>query len=206
MIRCAKRSRTLITSSVIAFLACVPHARAELWNPGTANWNTVGSPGWATAVPNAVGAVAELNAATTSTTNLDIAATVGSILLSANGNISWTINPQTNVLTLDQDGAGTGSAVITNSNSNTGTTNALILAAGTAPVRSTWLTIWSSLTPAVRPTPQERFRLSALLPAREISRSSTTAARRFLRLARFAFKRREFIYGQYTGAEGNDDL
>lgn len=79
------------------------------WNTAT-SWNPV-------AVPNGIGVVVEKTTSGNSTLTQDISAgggvTVGSIINNATGNANFTITP-TNPITFNQDGAGAGSASISN--------------------------------------------------------------------------------------------
>lgn len=80
----------------------------------TANWNTATS--WnPAAVPNGVGVVVEKTTSGNVTLTQDVAGgvTVGTITNNATGNANLTINP-TNPITLNQDGAGAGSASLNN--------------------------------------------------------------------------------------------
>jgi fibronectin-binding autotransporter adhesin len=108
-------------------------SNASDWAGGSGNWSSDANPGWnGTGVPNGIGAVANFGDIVTGTTTQDIAGgvTVGTISLTSTANISRTIT-NTNGITMNQDGAGSGFATISNSNANTGTTNFLFISGGT---------------------------------------------------------------------------
>lgn len=109
-------SKFLLLGISCATCVSAPFASASTWigNPG--DWSSDGNPGWnGTGVPNAQGAVAEYLGGSSATTTQDIAlgVTVGTIRSGGAGNASWTIT-LTNAITLDQDGAGSGAALIEN--------------------------------------------------------------------------------------------
>ena len=117
----------LLTASIVV----APSAQAADWTGANANWSSNGNPGWnGTGVPNAVGAVANHGVSTTSVTTVDSSVTVGTIALTNNSNHRWTIT-LTNGITLDQDGAGSGNATISNTNTAVNTTNGLNFDGGT---------------------------------------------------------------------------
>lgn len=108
----------------------VSWSNASDWAGGSGNWSSDGSPGWnGTGVPNAVGAIANFGDIVAGTTTQDIAGgvTIGTLSFTSSANVSRTI-ANTNGITFNNGGTG---ATISNSNANAGTTNALILGAGT---------------------------------------------------------------------------
>ena len=103
-------------------------ARASDWTGVVGDWSSNDNPGWnGTGIPNGAGAIANFGAGSGSgTTTQDISGgvTVGTISYSAgNANLSRTINPSANGITLDNGGAG---ALISNTNTFAGTSNILI--------------------------------------------------------------------------------
>ncbi|MES2310158.1 MAG: autotransporter-associated beta strand repeat-containing protein, partial [Verrucomicrobiota bacterium] len=104
---------------------------ATSWVGGTGNWSSNSSPGWNGAgIPNGVGATASFADGTAGTTTQDIVGlTLGTIDFSL-GNVQRTIT-MTNVVTLNQDGAGAGFATIRNSNPNGGAANRFNMGGGT---------------------------------------------------------------------------
>jgi autotransporter-associated beta strand protein len=119
-------------AAVATLVSCSAHA--SLWAGGNGRWNSNGSPGWnGTGVPNAPGAVAENNlggsTGITSTQDVSGGITIGTLSKGGTGNFTWIIN-LSNSITFNQDGAGPGSAVI--SNGCTGTSaNRISLSSGT---------------------------------------------------------------------------
>jgi fibronectin-binding autotransporter adhesin len=115
-------TKLLFPGITAAFCAAAPTLPASTWTGGTGNWSSNASPGWnGTGVPNSQGAVADYNsAAATTTQDVVGGVTVGTIrkILTA-PNSTWTITG-TNAITLDQDGAGSGSALIENATSTVG--------------------------------------------------------------------------------------
>lgn len=125
MKRSLLRPQVLLPGIAAAICLYAPASRASTWSgagSSTASWSSNGIPGWnGTGVPDGQGAVADFNSAS-STTNQDTGATVtvGTIRkVAAAPNSTWTINP-THGITLDQDGAGMGSALIENATTSTG--------------------------------------------------------------------------------------
>ena len=111
-------------------LTCSMHASD--WIGANGNWDSDINPGWnGTGIPNGIGAIANFGDVVTGTTTQNIAGgvTVGTISLTNDSNNSRTIT-LTNAITMNQDGVGGGFATITNANAFVGTTNALILGAG----------------------------------------------------------------------------
>ena len=122
---------TLAAGLLTASFVVAPSTQASTWAGGNGNWSSNGSPGWnGTGVPNAVGAVANHGNTNTSITTVDIAVTVGTISLTNNSNNGWNFT-LTNGITLDQDGAGSGNATISNTNTNAGTSNGVVFNTGT---------------------------------------------------------------------------
>jgi len=132
--------KTLLKFSALlaTSLAFTLNALASDWTGGTGNstpdnWSSNGIPGWnGTGVPNAVGAVANFPDATTPgnfVTSVDIPATVGAINFNANGDLSRSVNAVSN-LTMNQDGAGPGFAIISNTNPSAGVNNFLNVNSG----------------------------------------------------------------------------
>jgi autotransporter-associated beta strand protein len=121
---------TAITVVVAAvFVTSAPIADASNWTGGNANWSSNGNPGWnGTGVPNGVGVTANHGVSTTTTTTQDVVGgvTVGTISLTNNSNNGWTFT-NTNGITLNQDGAGAGTATISNTDTTAGTANQLII-------------------------------------------------------------------------------
>lgn len=126
------RSHTFLAAGLLtASFVVTPSVQASDWTGGNSTWSSNANPGWnGTDVPNAVGAVANHGVSTTSVTTVDSAVTVGTISLTNNSAFSWTIT-LTNVITLNQDSTGSGTATISNTNSNTGSSNFLAFKSGT---------------------------------------------------------------------------
>ncbi len=101
---------------VLALLSAAAMAQASVWTGGSGNWSSNASPGWnGTGVPDAVGATADFTGAVAGTTTQDAAnVTVGTISLGGAPG-ARTVATGANVITLDQDGAGAGTATISNS-------------------------------------------------------------------------------------------
>lgn len=125
-------SKLLIFGISCATCVSVPLASAATWSGGNGSWSGTGSPGnWIGGVPDAQGAVADFNSVA-STTIQDIGAgvTVGTLRkVTGAPNASWTIT-LTNAITLDQDGVGSGSALIENATTTIGA-HRIVLGAGT---------------------------------------------------------------------------
>lgn len=125
-------AQVLLPGITAAFCAAASTLTASTWTGGNGNWSSNGVPGWnSTGVPNAQGAVADFNSIT-STTIQDNAAgvTVGTLRkVTGSPNSSWTIT-LTNAITFDQDGAGSGSALIENASTTVGA-HRIIMSAGT---------------------------------------------------------------------------
>lgn len=123
----------LIAVLLVAIVASSKQsAIASTWSGGGANWTSDLDPGWdGSGVPNSAGAVADNPITVSGTTVHDVGggAIVGTLSLSGSGNFAWT-HTLTNSLTLNEDGAGPNFATISNSNADAGTTNALVLGAG----------------------------------------------------------------------------
>lgn len=129
-------ARKLFTSGIAVTICCMaPMAGASTWTgtgtwPAT-SWSSNANPGWnGTGVPNAQGAIADFSASSgTTLQDTGAAVTVGTIRkVTGAPNSSWTIT-LTNSITLDQDGAGSGSALIENATTTTGA-HRIILGAG----------------------------------------------------------------------------
>src|SRR5438094_9152028 len=123
---CSKRLLAAAAAATAA-LVTVPTARAQtigVWAKGTnGNWSTTGASRWTNGVvPNAIGDTASIDqtqAAASSTTTVTISGgvTVGTISHFGTTTLtdrSWIIAANTGI-TLNQDGAGTGRATISNS-------------------------------------------------------------------------------------------
>ena len=122
---------TLAAGLLTASFVVAPSTQAADWAGGNGNWSSTVSPGWTVGgVPNAVGAVANHGNSNTSITTVDIAVTVGTISLTNNSNHAWNFG-LTSGITLDQDGAGSGNATISNTNTFVGTANGLTINTGT---------------------------------------------------------------------------
>lgn len=91
-------------------------ALASTWAGATGNWSSDGNPGWnGTGIPNGQGAVALFTTPSgTTTQNISGGVTVGTIALSVLTVNDRSIAP-TYALTFDQDGAGPGTAIVSNS-------------------------------------------------------------------------------------------
>jgi autotransporter-associated beta strand protein len=115
-------TKVLIPGITAALCAATPNLMASTWTGGTGTWSSNGVPGWnGTGVPNAQGAVADYNSiASTTTQDIGAGVTVGTIRkVTGAPNSTWTINGA-NSITLDQDGAGSGSALIENASASIG--------------------------------------------------------------------------------------
>ena len=115
-------AKLLIPGIAVAIWCMAPTAWTSTWTGTPGNWSSNGSPGWnGTGVPNSQGAVAEYLGTSSATITQDIAlgVTVGTIRTGGTGNASLTLTI-TNPITLDQDGAGSGSALIENARSVAG--------------------------------------------------------------------------------------
>ncbi|MEO5712347.1 MAG: autotransporter-associated beta strand repeat-containing protein [Luteolibacter sp.] len=128
------KSSYLPLTLVVGSLIISGFAHASTWTGGSGNWNSAVSPGWTTGgVPNAIGAVADYTSSGTTTVtvaqNVSGGVTAGSINYSGSTNQTWAFT-LTNALTLNQDGAGSGFATISNANSSATTSNALTFASG----------------------------------------------------------------------------
>jgi fibronectin-binding autotransporter adhesin len=109
----------LLTASFVV----TPSVQAANWAGTPGNWSSNGNPGWnGTGVPDAVGAVANKSTSPSSVTTQDVVAgvTVGTIQFTTVGSaIKWELT-LTNGITLNQDGAGSGTATISNANTGGG--------------------------------------------------------------------------------------
>jgi fibronectin-binding autotransporter adhesin len=139
---------SIVAASAAVFVTGLPSARAATWNLGTiGNWNSVNASGatggWTDpAYPDAIGAVASIvmpgtgpAASATTTQNVAGGVTVGALSISGTQTTgtdrSWIITG-TSGITLNQDGAGSGSATISNSYVANGTPiNNMIRVTGT---------------------------------------------------------------------------
>lgn len=105
-------------------------AGASSWTGTPGDWSSDGNPGWnGTGVPNAPGAVAEYLGGSTVNVTLNMTGTVGTIRNGGTGNASFNLTIS-NPLTLNQDGAGSSSAVIENVKTAAGG-HVLLLSGGT---------------------------------------------------------------------------
>lgn len=112
---------------LIALLFSPLSAHASIWAGADGNWNATGSPGWnGTGTPNAIGAVATFNAtaaARTTTQNISGGVTVGTLSLTGTNIAGSRQITLTNGLTFNQDGAGSGTALLENTNTSTSSSN-----------------------------------------------------------------------------------
>lgn len=118
-------------AAVLALLSGA--ASASIWTGGNGGWSSNGNPGWnGTGTPNAVGATAWFSSGVVGTTTVDIAGgvTIGTLEIGGTGNTQRSIT-LTNSITFNQDGAGSGYAVIRNSDTNSGTGSRLSISTGT---------------------------------------------------------------------------
>ncbi len=105
------------------------HSWAAEWTPAVAgnNWNEAGNwtPG---TVPNGAGTTVNYSGAASTGTTINGGGpfVVGTISKSGSDNAQWDIRVLASLLTLNQDGAGSGHATIQNSNTSTGFSNQLI--------------------------------------------------------------------------------
>ena len=128
-----KKNHTLLAAGLLtASFVVTPSVQAANWAGNVGIWSSNSSPGWnGTGVPNAVGAVANFNASNmTPTQDIIGGVTVGTLSFttqsaSINANIT-----NTNGITLNEDGSGSGRARILNTN-NAGGANFLSIAGGT---------------------------------------------------------------------------
>jgi autotransporter-associated beta strand protein len=129
-IKCIRRYLAALTCSVVFSLPATCLAQS-IWTGGSANWSSDLNPGWnGSGVPNNIGASASYAGNVNVTTTQDVAAgvTVGTLTRGGTSNSNWYFT-LTNPITFNQDGAGAGTAVI--SNTSSGVSNALILSDGT---------------------------------------------------------------------------
>ncbi|CAN5653624.1 hypothetical protein BH24ACT15_BH24ACT15_31710 [soil metagenome] len=138
----SSKSRALICAVAAATASVLTgqSARATdaFWTTGTGLWSTenVTSLGWAGALPDAIGdsGTYDTTGKGSATTTQDFAGarTVGRLEVTGTGNSSWSVAlNSTKDLTLNQDGAGPGTAVLSNTiNAATNTNPALILTGG----------------------------------------------------------------------------
>lgn len=115
-----KKSHTLLAAGLLtASFVVTPSVQAANWAGGAGNWSSNTSPGWnGSGVPNEVGAVARTGSGnSTITQDISGGVTVGTISQSNTGGTQLTIT-NSNGITLDQDGSGTGTARILNANTN----------------------------------------------------------------------------------------
>lgn len=114
-----KNACTLATSILLAAALALP-AGASVWSGSSGNWSSDGNPGWnGTGVPNGIGAVATFSAGSLNVTN-DVNPTLGTI--ERTGSSSGTPQVVGGTITMNQDGAGSGHATISNSSTDTGST------------------------------------------------------------------------------------
>ena len=128
-----KKNHTLLAAGLLtASFVVTPSVQASDWTGASANWSSNANPGWnGTGVPNAVGAVANYGGSASVTTTQDVAGvTVGTISWTGSGDRNWSIT-LTNGITLNQDGAGSGRATISNTNATAASSNGLNFASGT---------------------------------------------------------------------------
>lgn len=113
---------------IVALSATSLHSFASTWSGADGNWNSNSSTGWnGTGIPNAAGSVASFTsttAARTTTQNITPGVTVGTLSLNGSAAGSRAIK-LTKSLILDQDGIGTGTALIANTNTSISAANFL---------------------------------------------------------------------------------
>jgi fibronectin-binding autotransporter adhesin len=116
-----RKSIALAVVAVTASLLVSTAAQANdaFWTTGNGNWSTqnAASAGWAGSLPDAVGDSANWDttgkASITTTQDLAGSRTVGKIEITGNANVSWQITLASGKnLVLNQDGAGSGTAII----------------------------------------------------------------------------------------------
>ena len=135
-------------AAVVATWGSFAPAATSLWSAGvvsgsttsSGNWSSNGAPGWnGTGVPNAIGATASFGTASVATsgntTTQDIAGgiTLGTLDFGNSSNLGSGARTltMTNAITLNQDGAGSGYATISNTNTSTNAANRISVGAGT---------------------------------------------------------------------------
>jgi fibronectin-binding autotransporter adhesin len=116
-------SITALTAALIFPITSSSWASEYIGGPGSAwttgaNWNPASA-------PITAGSVATFSGVATLGVSVGSAISVGTISLEGSNNAAWNINITSPLLTLNQDGAGTGFATISNSNTNTGFSNQL---------------------------------------------------------------------------------
>lgn len=129
--------KAVILATLLATSLC--NATASTWAGADGNWNNTGNPGWnATGVPNAMGATAIFGATTaarTTTQNLNPeggGVTVGTLSFTGVNQAGSRTIKLTQPITFNQDGTGTGIAIIENTNTSASANNFLKLGDSTA--------------------------------------------------------------------------
>jgi fibronectin-binding autotransporter adhesin len=120
----------IVAGGASLFVSTAAQANDAFWTTGNGSWSTqnVATLGWAGSLPDAVGDSANWDdtskASITTTQDLTGNRTVGKIEIAGNANASWQITLASGKgLTLNQDGAGSGTALISNvTNAATGLT------------------------------------------------------------------------------------
>lgn len=135
-------------AAVVATWGSFAPAATSLWSAGvvsgnttsSGNWSSNSAPGWnGTGVPNAIGATASFGTASVATsgntTTQDIAGgiTLGTLDFGNSSNLGSGARTltMTNAITLNQDGAGSGYATISNTDTSTNAANRISIGAGT---------------------------------------------------------------------------
>ncbi len=102
---------------------------ASEWTPTVVGNNWSDAANWTpSGVPSAAGSSATYSGASTTSTTINSGGpfTVGTISKSGSDNAQWDIRVLASLLNLNQDGAGSGFATISNSNTSTGISNQLL--------------------------------------------------------------------------------
>jgi autotransporter-associated beta strand protein len=112
------KNHTLLAAGLLtASFVITPSVQAANWAGNVGNWSSTGNPGWNGAVPNAVGAVANFNAANmTPTQDISGGVTVGTLSFTTQSSSLNVRLAATSGITLNQDGSGSGRARIINTN------------------------------------------------------------------------------------------
>ena len=114
MKRSLLRTQILLPGIALAVCSFAPPSQASSWTGTTGDWSSDLNPGWnGTGVPNAVAAVAEYSGGASATVvqNIGAGVTVGTIRSFGSGNASFTVTASNSII-LNQDGGGSGFALI----------------------------------------------------------------------------------------------